>query len=152
MTTRDINRAITIGRRVMRVEEAGRRQDVHAHPEWFHREIETSSNRPGESVVVTVGSIPAGTKSIVIPDQVVIEPIVRTYREQTRAVALASFRRISNAEREASASPPPAEFEMFNRSPVSDGDAPVSARVLEVLGTTSPTVTRHDSEASRLRS
>src|SRR5205807_127402 len=85
--------------------------------------------RPGEPVVVTVGSVRAGTKSNVIPDHAVIELNVRTYSEQTRAATLAAIRRIVNAECEASGSPQPAEFEMFDRFPLTDNDATVTARV-----------------------
>ena len=60
---------------------------------------------PGDSVVVTVGSIRAGTKSNVIPDHAIIELNVRTYNEQTRTVTLAAIRRIVNAECQASDSP-----------------------------------------------
>jgi amidohydrolase len=88
---------------------------------------------PGESVVVTVGSILAGTKSNVIPDHAVIELNVRTYNEQTRTATLAAIRRIVNAECEASDSPKPAEFELFDRFPLTDNDATVTARVSEAF-------------------
>jgi amidohydrolase len=88
---------------------------------------------PGDSVVVTVGSIRGGTKSNVIPDHAVIELNVRTYNEQTRATTLAAIRRIVNAECEASDSPQPAEFEMFDRFPLTDNDATVTRRVTEAF-------------------
>ena len=88
---------------------------------------------PGESVVVTVGSILAGTKSNVIPDHAVIELNVRTYNDQTRTATLAAIRRIVNAECEASDSPRPAEFELFDRFPLTDNDATVTGRVSEAF-------------------
>lgn len=91
--------------------------------------VVSRETRPGEVVVVTVGSVLAGTKSNVIPDHAVIELNVRTYSEQTRAAKLAAIRRIVNAECEASGSPQPAQFEMFDRFPLTDNDTTVTERV-----------------------
>jgi amidohydrolase len=88
---------------------------------------------PGESVVVTVGSIRAGTKSNVIPDHAIIELNVRTYNEQTRAATIAAIRRVVHGECEASGSPQPADFEMFDRFPLTDNDAMVTRRVAEAF-------------------
>lgn len=49
---------------------------------------------PGESAVLTVGSIRAGSKSNVIPDQAVLQLNPRTYSEQTRTATLSAIRRI----------------------------------------------------------
>lgn len=91
--------------------------------------IVARETRPGEPVVVTVGSVKAGTKSNVIPDTAVIELNIRTYSEQTRAATLAAVRRIVDAECQASGSPQPAEFEMFDRFPLTDNDAAATERV-----------------------
>jgi hippurate hydrolase len=91
--------------------------------------VVSRETRPGEPVVVTVGSVLAGTKSNVIPDHAVIELNVRTYSEQTRAAILAAIRRMVNAECEASGSPQPATFEMFDRFPLTNNDATVTERV-----------------------
>jgi amidohydrolase len=88
---------------------------------------------PGDSVVVTVGSIRAGTKSNVIPDHAIIELNVRTYDERTRSATLAAIRRIVKAECDASDSPKPPEFEMFDRFPLTDNDATVTGRVSEAF-------------------
>ena len=95
--------------------------------------VVSRETRPGEPVVITVGSVQAGTKSNVIPDHAVIELNVRTYSEQTRAATLAAIRRIVTAECEASESPQPAEFEMFDRFPITDNDPAVTARVAEAF-------------------
>jgi hippurate hydrolase len=58
---------------------------------------------------------------------------VRTYSEQTRRATLAAIRRIVNAECEASGSPQAAEFEMFDRFPLTDNDATVTGRVAEAF-------------------
>ena len=85
--------------------------------------------RPGEPVVVTVGSIQAGTKSNVIPDHAVIELNVRTYSEATRASVLDAIRRIVDAECQASGCPKPADYELFDRFPLTNNDAETTAKV-----------------------
>lgn len=55
-----------------------------------------------ESAVVTVGSLQAGTKENVIPDEAVIKLNVRTFDEGVRKRVLAAIERIVNAEAEAS--------------------------------------------------
>ncbi len=85
--------------------------------------------RPGEPVVVTVGSIQAGTKSNVIPDHAVIELNVRTYSEQTRTSVLDAIHRIVDAECQASGSPKPADYELFDRFPLTSNDAETTDKV-----------------------
>ena len=85
--------------------------------------------RPGEPVVITVGSIQAGTKSNVIPDRAVIELNVRTYSEQTRTSVLDAIHRIVDAECQASGCPKPADYELFDRFPLTDNDAGTTEKV-----------------------
>jgi hippurate hydrolase len=85
--------------------------------------------RPGDPAVLTVGSVQAGTKSNVIPDAATIQLNVRTYSEQTRASILAAIKRIVTAECDASGSPEPPQFELFDRFPVTDNDPAVTDRV-----------------------
>jgi amidohydrolase len=85
--------------------------------------------RPGDPAVLTVGSIQAGTKSNVIPDRAELQLNVRTYDEQTRASVLSAIERIVRAECAASGSPHEPEFELFDRYPLTDNDAEVTARV-----------------------
>jgi metal-dependent amidase/aminoacylase/carboxypeptidase family protein len=84
---------------------------------------------PGDVAVLTVGSIEAGTKSNVIPDHAVLQLNVRTYDDRTRATVLAAVERIVRAECDASGSPRPPEFELFDRYPLTDNDTDVTARV-----------------------
>ena len=58
-----------------------------------------------ESAVVTVGSLQAGTKENVIPDEAIIKLNVRTFDEGVRKRVLAAIERIVNAEAEASGAP-----------------------------------------------
>jgi amidohydrolase len=85
--------------------------------------------QPGEPAVLTVGSVQAGTKSNVIPDHAVIALNVRSYDEHTRAAILEAIRRIVTAECEASRSPQPPDFELFDRFPVTENDAEVTEKV-----------------------
>jgi hippurate hydrolase len=84
---------------------------------------------PTEPAVLTVGRITAGTKSNVIDDHAVLELNLRTYSQQTRASVLNAIRRIVGAECQASGSPKPAEFELFDQFPPTNNDGPVTARV-----------------------
>jgi amidohydrolase len=85
--------------------------------------------RPGDPVVVTVGSIQTGTKSNVIPDHAIIELNVRTYSEQTRASVLDAIHRIVDAECQASGCPRPADYELFDRFPLTDNDVETTKKV-----------------------
>ena len=89
--------------------------------------------RPGEPAVLTVGSVQAGTKSNVIPDHAVIALNVRTYNEATRATILSSIRRIVAAECDASDSPRPPDFELFDRYPLTDNDRETTQRVADAF-------------------
>ncbi|GAA3679898.1 M20 family metallopeptidase [Nocardioides ginsengisoli] len=84
---------------------------------------------PGDTAVLTVGSIQAGAKSNVIPDHAVLQLNVRTYDEHVRTAVIASIERIVRAECQASGSPKDPEFEVFDRYPVTDNDAETTARV-----------------------
>ena len=88
--------------------------------------IVSRETTPGEPAVLTVGSVQAGTKSNVIPDSATIQLNVRTYSEATRAAILDSIKRIVTAECDASGSPQPPEFELFEQFPVTDNDPGVA--------------------------
>lgn len=88
---------------------------------------------PGESAVLTVGSIHAGSKSNVIPDRAVLQLNIRTYSEHTRTTVLDAIRRIVVAECQASDSPKDPEFELFDRFPLTQNDDDTTARVSEVF-------------------
>jgi len=84
---------------------------------------------PGDTAVLTVGSIQAGTKSNVIPDQAVLQLNVRTYTEDTRTTVLEAIHRIVRAECQASGCPREPDFKLFNRFPVTDNDSAATGRV-----------------------
>src|SRR5207244_10867447 len=68
-----------------------------------------------EAVVVTVGSLQAGTKENVIPDEAVIKLNVRTFDEGVRTRVLAAIERIVHAEAAASGAVQPPEITPLDR-------------------------------------
>lgn len=88
------------------------------------REVE-----PSQTVVLTVGSIQAGTKSNVIGDHAVLELNLRTFDESVRTAVLAAIRRVVIAECQASDSPREPEFELYANFPLTVNDDAVTARV-----------------------
>jgi hippurate hydrolase len=57
--------------------------------------------KPGETVVVTVGYVQAGTKNNIIPDHAELGLTVRTFKAEVRKQVLAAIARITKAEAEA---------------------------------------------------
>ena len=57
--------------------------------------IVSRETRPGDAVVVTVGSIHGGTKNNVIPDEVKLQLTVRTYGDDSRRQTLEAVKRIA---------------------------------------------------------
>ena len=57
--------------------------------------IVSRENSPLEPAVVTVGSIHGGTRPNIIPDEVVMQLTVRTYKEEVRRMILASIERMA---------------------------------------------------------
>jgi hippurate hydrolase len=84
---------------------------------------------PGETAVLTVGSIQAGTKSNVIPESATLQLNVRTFSDATRTTILGAIERIVRAECAASDCPEEPEFELFDRFPLTDNDATTTERV-----------------------
>lgn len=89
---------------------------------------------PSQTVVLTVGSIQAGTKSNVIGDHAVLELNLRTFDESVRTAVLAAIRRVVIAECQASDSPRDPEFELYASFPLTVNDDAVTARVEAAFG------------------
>lgn len=64
---------------------------------------------PREPAVITVGSIHAGTKHNIIPDEARLQLTVRSYSEETRNQLLEGIRRVARAEALAAGVPPELE-------------------------------------------
>src|ERR1700751_5057058 len=85
---------------------------------------------PTDAAVVTVGSLQAGTKENVIPDEALIKLNVRTFDEDVRKHVLAAMERIVNAEAEASRAPKKPEITLLDRYPLVRNDAEATKRAL----------------------
>ena len=73
---------------------------------------------PGETAVVTVGRLQAGTKDNIIPDTAELGINIRTYAPQTRDLVCAAIERIIAAEAIASAAPRPPQITWNISTPV----------------------------------
>jgi len=82
-----------------------------------------------EAAVVTVGSLQAGTKENVIPDEAIIKLNVRTFDEGVRRRVLAAVERIVNAEAEASGAPRKPEITPLDRYPLVKNDPEAARRI-----------------------
>jgi hippurate hydrolase len=88
---------------------------------------------PTDAAVVTIGSLQAGTKENVIPDQAVIKLNVRTFDENVRKRVLASIERMVNAEAEASRAPKKPEITPLDRYPLLRNDPDAIERVVDAF-------------------
>jgi hippurate hydrolase len=88
---------------------------------------------PTDAAVVTVGSLQAGTKENVIPDEAIIKLNVRTFSESVRKRVLDAIERIVNAEAEASRAPKKPEITPLDRYPLVKNDPEATKRVVEAF-------------------
>jgi amidohydrolase len=86
-----------------------------------------------ESAVVTIGSLQAGTKENVIPDEAIIKLNVRSFDEGVRKRVLAAIERIVNAEAAASGAPRPPEITPLDRYALVVNDPAASQRVVDAF-------------------
>jgi hippurate hydrolase len=82
-----------------------------------------------EAAVVTIGSLQAGTKENVIPDEAIIKLNVRTFDDGVRKRVLAAIKRIVNAEAEASGAPKPPEITALDNYSLVSNDPEATERV-----------------------
>ncbi len=82
-----------------------------------------------DAAVLTVGSLQAGTKENVIPDEAVIKLNVRTFDEGVRKRVLAAIERIVNAEAAASGAPKKPEITPLDRYSLVTNDPEATKRV-----------------------
>jgi amidohydrolase len=88
---------------------------------------------PSEPAVLTIGSLQAGTKENIIPDDATIKLNMRTYSEDTRTAMLESIRRICRAESDASGAERGPEFTTINRYPLTENDPVATQKVAAAL-------------------
>ena len=84
-----------------------------------------------EAAVLTVGSLQAGDKENVIPDEAVIKLNVRTFNEDVRTRVLAAITRIVNAEAVGSGALKPPEITPLDRYSLVTNDPDATRRVVE---------------------
>src|SRR5579871_2096099 len=88
---------------------------------------------PTDAAVVTVGSLQAGTKENVIPDEAVIKLNVRTFDEDVRKHVLAAIERIVNAEAEASGAPKKPEITPLDHYAFVKNDPEATKRAVDAF-------------------
>ena len=88
---------------------------------------------PGDTAVLTVGSVHAGTRSTIIPGEAVMQLNMRSYSEKTRKRMLAAIHRIVRAECQASGSPKDPDFKTLFTFPVTNNDAATTNRVAKAF-------------------
>ncbi|MBV8477225.1 MAG: amidohydrolase, partial [Acidobacteria bacterium] len=86
---------------------------------------------PTDAAVLTVGSLQAGTKENVIPDEAVIKLNVRTFDEDIRRRVLAAIERIVNAEAAASRAPKKPEITALDRYALVKNDTEATKRIID---------------------
>jgi amidohydrolase len=88
---------------------------------------------PTDAAVVTVGSLQAGTKENVIPDEAIIKLNVRTFAEDVRKRVLTAIERIVNAEAEASRAPKKPEITLLDSYPLVKNDPEATKRAMNAF-------------------
>jgi hippurate hydrolase len=88
---------------------------------------------PTESAVVTIGSLHAGDKENIIPDEAILELNVRSFDAGVRERVLAAITRIVNAEAAASGAPKPPEITRLDSYPLGVNDAGASQRIADAF-------------------
>ncbi|GAB7540519.1 M20 family metallopeptidase [Cupriavidus sp. 8B] len=77
---------------------------------------------PLDNAVLTIGSLQAGTKENIIPDDATIKLNMRTFDEDVREYMLSSVKRICCAECDASNAERPPEFTTLSSYPLTEND------------------------------
>nr|WP_308162723.1 amidohydrolase [Nocardia alni] len=88
----------------------------------------------GDTAVVTVGSMRAGTQNNIIPDQAELQLNIRTYTPEVRERVLTAVRRIIQAEATASGAQRDPDIEVIDTFPITTNDPGAVDRTLEALG------------------
>ncbi len=88
---------------------------------------------PTDAAVVTIGSLQAGEKENVIPDEAIIKLNVRSYDEGVRQHVLAAIERIVRAEAAASGAVKPPEITPLDRYSLVKNDPDATSRVVSAF-------------------
>ena len=85
--------------------------------------------KPGEMAVVTVGSVQAGTRPNIIPDQAELGLSLRSYKSEVRQQLLAAVTRITKAEAQAAGAPKEPLIEHLGGVGLVYNDPPLAQRL-----------------------
>lgn len=100
--------------------------------------IVSRENSPLDPAVVTIGSIHGGTKRNIIPDEVVLQLTIRTYKEEVRQHILTSIERIAKGIASAAGVPddraPTLKVIESERAPSLYNDPELTERVTSAIG------------------
>jgi hippurate hydrolase len=88
---------------------------------------------PIQNAVLTVGSLQAGTKENIIPEDATLKLNIRTFDDSVRDHILSAVKRICIAECAASNAPREPEFTELDSYPVTNNDAAATAKVAEAF-------------------
>ena len=88
---------------------------------------------PDQFGVVTVGSLHAGTKANIIPDQATMLLNIRAYDLAVREQLIAGIERIVKAECAAARSPREPVVELYESYPLTDNDAAVTEKITKAF-------------------
>ncbi|MBB2148120.1 amidohydrolase [Pedobacter gandavensis] len=90
---------------------------------------------PIENAVLTIGSLQAGVKENIIPEDATLKLNIRTFNDGVRDHILSAVKRICCAECAASNAPRDPEFTMLDSYPITENDAIATAKVAEAFHT-----------------
>ncbi|TCT04835.1 M20 family metallopeptidase [Paralcaligenes ureilyticus] len=88
---------------------------------------------PIDSAVLTIGSLQAGTKENIIPDEATLKLNIRTYDEDVRSTMLSAVKRICCAECAASNAPREPEFTALSTYPLTRNDVEATEKVAQAF-------------------
>ena len=94
----------------------------------------------GESAVVTIGTLHAGTATNIIPDQAELGFSIRTFSSDVRDQVLAAIERIARGEAATAGAPRPPDIELAESFPAVINDEAACARTRPALQSVSPIV------------
>ena len=89
--------------------------------------------KPGETAILTVGYVRAGTKNNIIPDDAELGLTVRSYKADVRKQLLAAITRIANGEAESAGAPRPPKVDRYESTDAVYNDPGLAHRLQAVL-------------------
>ncbi|MBN9351353.1 MAG: amidohydrolase [Chitinophagaceae bacterium] len=84
---------------------------------------------PKETAVLTIGSLQAGTKENIIPEDATLKLNIRTFNDGVKEHILSAVKRICDAESAASNAPQMPEYTNLDSYPLTENDAEATAKV-----------------------